>query len=191
MDDIDKEIAKLEHALAQLERGTYKEAAGPRGIDVLAVTKAGFRRRIAGLKQRQGSWVPSDRGGQVAEHTIMVVEDELLLRLDLANQIHSAGFEVIEAQSADEALKLLATDIDVDLILTDIRMPGQIDGLGLVSFVQRQDRRIKIVLLSAYIDADCDSPADASFAKPVRIQALLGKIRELLARNEQVNPPGP
>ena len=120
----------------------------------------------------------------------MVVEDELLLRLDLANQLHSAGFEVIEAQSADEALKLLATKIDVDLILTDIRMPGQIDGLGLVSFVQRQDRRIKIVILSAYVDADSESPGDASFAKPVRIQALLGKIRELLTRNEQVDLPG-
>ena len=110
----------------------------------------------------------------------MVVEDELLLRLDLANQLHSAGFEVIEAQSADEALKLLATKIDVDLILTDIRMPGQIDGLGLVSFVQRQDRRIKLVILSAYVDADGELPADASFAKPVRIGAILAKIRELL-----------
>ena len=134
--------------------------------------------------------MPSDSGEQHPEHTIMVVEDELLLRLDLANQLHSAGFEVIEAQSADEALKLLATKIDVDLILTDIRMPGQIDGLGLVSFVQRQDRRIKIVILSAYVDADSESPGDASFAKPVRIQALLGKIRELLTRNEQVDLPG-
>ena len=53
MDDLDKQIAELEHALAQLERSTYKETAGPRGIDVLAVTKAGYRRRIAGLKQRQ------------------------------------------------------------------------------------------------------------------------------------------
>ena len=116
----------------------------------------------------------------------MVVEDELLLRLDLANQLHSAGFEVIEVQSADEALNLLATNIDVDLILTDIRMPGQIDGLGLVSFVQRQDRRIKVVLLSAYIDADSESPADASFAKPVRIQALLRKIRQLLSQKKEV-----
>ena len=56
----------------------------------------------------------------------MVVEDELLLRLDLANQFHSAGFEVIESQRADDALKLLATKVDVDLILTDIRMPGQV-----------------------------------------------------------------
>ena len=63
-------------------------------------------------------------------------------------------------------------------------MPGQVDGLGLVSFVQRQDRRIKVILLSAYVDADSESPADASFAKPVRIEALLAKIRQLLTREK-------
>ncbi len=50
MEDMNKGIVRLEHELAQLERGT---TAGPGGIDVLAVTKAGFRRRIAGLKQLQ------------------------------------------------------------------------------------------------------------------------------------------
>ena len=74
--------------------------------------------------------MPSDGEERDQQYTIMIVEDELLLRLDLANQLHSAGFEVIGAQCADEALKLLATNVDVDLILTDIRMPGQIDGLG-------------------------------------------------------------
>jgi CheY-like chemotaxis protein len=91
--------------------------------------------------------VPSESGEQHSEHTIMIVEDELLLRLDLANQLHSAGFEIIEAQSGDEAVKILATNIDVDLILTDIRMPGQVDGLGLVSFVKRQERRIKVIFV--------------------------------------------
>ena len=119
----------------------------------------------------------------------MIVEDELLLRLDLANQLHSAGFEIIEAQSGDEAVKILATNIDVDLILTDIRMPGQVDGLGLVSFVKRQERRIKVILLSAYVEADSDSPADASFAKPVRIEALLAKVRQLLTRKNEVDVP--
>jgi CheY-like chemotaxis protein len=90
--------------------------------------------------------VPSE-SGEDPEHTIMIVEDELLLRLDLANQLHSAGFEIIEAQSGDEAVKILATNIDVDLILTDIRMPGQVDGLGLVSFVKRQERRIKVIFV--------------------------------------------
>ena len=132
--------------------------------------------------------VPSE-SGEDPEHTIMIVEDELLLRLDLANQLHSAGFEIIEAQSGDEAVKILATNIDVDLILTDIRMPGQVDGLGLVSFVKRQERRIKVILLSAYVEADSDSPADASFAKPVRIEALLAKIRQLLTRKNEVDVP--
>jgi CheY-like chemotaxis protein len=133
--------------------------------------------------------VPSESGEQHSEHTIMIVEDELLLRLDLANQLHSAGFEIIEAQSGDEAVKILATNIDVDLILTDIRMPGQVDGLGLVSFVKRQERRIKVILLSAYVEADSDSPADTSFAKPVRIEALLAKVRQLLTRKNEVDVP--
>ena len=132
--------------------------------------------------------VPSE-SGEDPEHTIMIVEDELLLRLDLANQLHSAGFEIIEAQSGDEAVKILATNIDVDLILTDIRMPGQVDGLGLVSFVKRQERRIKVILLSAYVEADSDLPADASFAKPVRIEALLAKVRQLLTRKNEVDVP--
>lgn len=132
--------------------------------------------------------VPSE-SGEDPEHTIMIVEDELLLRLDLANQLHSAGFEIIEVQSGDEAVKILATNIDVDLILTDIRMPGQVDGLGLVSFVKRQERRIKVILLSAYVEADSDSPADASFAKPVRIEALLAKVRQLLTRKNEVDVP--
>ena len=132
--------------------------------------------------------VPSE-SGEDPEHTIMIVEDELLLRLDLANQLHSAGFEIIEAQSGDEAVKILATNIEVDLILTDIRMPGQVDGLGLVSFVKRQERRIKVILLSAYVEADSDLPADASFAKPVRIEALLAKIRQLLTRKNEVDVP--
>ena len=132
--------------------------------------------------------VPSE-SGEDPEHTIMIVEDELLLRLYLANQLHSAGFEIIEVQSGDEAVKILATNIDVDLILTDIRMPGQVDGLGLVSFVKRQERRIKVILLSAYVEADSDSPADASFAKPVRIEVLLAKIRQLLTRKNEVDVP--
>ena len=132
--------------------------------------------------------VPSE-SGEDPEHTIMIVEDELLLRLDLANQLHSAGFEIIEVQSGDEAVKILATNIDVDLILTDIRMPGQVDGLGLVSFVKGQERRIKVILLSAYVEADSDSPADASFAKPVRIEVLLAKIRQLLTRKNEVDVP--
>jgi CheY-like chemotaxis protein len=58
-------------------------------------------------------------------------EDEVLLRLDLSKQLRKAGFNVIEADTGDEALRLLATESNVDIILTDIRMPGRTDGMDL------------------------------------------------------------
>ena len=53
MDDLQRELSALKHSLAQLERGDlYKQWAGPQNVDALANVKAGYRRRIAGLKQR-------------------------------------------------------------------------------------------------------------------------------------------
>jgi CheY-like chemotaxis protein len=115
-----------------------------------------------------------------AKHNILVIEDEVLLRLDLADQLRSEGFDVIEADSADEAIALLNLRGDVDLILTDIRMPGEIDGAGLARSVREQTQDIKIVILSAYIDTQQELPFDAAFKKPVRFGALLTKVRELL-----------
>ena len=116
--------------------------------------------------------------------TILVVEDEVLLRLDLAHQLRSAGFDVIEADSGDEALAILKVKSDVDLILTDIRMPGEIDGAELARSVRAQTQNVKIVMLSAYADTQQQLPVDAAFTKPVRIKALLTKVRQLL-------PPSP
>lgn len=112
--------------------------------------------------------------------TILVVEDEVLLRLDLAHQLRSAGFDVIEADSGDEALAILKVKSDVDLILTDIRMPGEIDGAELARSVRAQTQKVKIVILSAYADTQQQLPVDAAFTKPVRIEALLTKVRQLL-----------
>ena len=112
------------------------------------------------------------------------VEDEVLLRLDLAHQLRSAGFDVIEADSGDEALAILKVKSDVDLILTDIRMPGEIDGAELARSVRAQTQNVKIVILSAYADTQQQLPVDAAFTKPVRIEALLTKVRQLL-------PPSP
>jgi CheY-like chemotaxis protein len=113
-------------------------------------------------------------------HTILVVEDEMLLRLDLAHQLRSAGFDVIVAGSGDEAVSILKAKDDVDLILTDIRMPGEIDGAELSRSVRGQAQHIKVVVLSAYVDTQQQLPVDATFRKPIRIKALLAKLRELL-----------
>lgn len=63
----------------------------------------------------------------------MVVDDEVLIRLMADDMLHDAGFEVVEACSADEAVDLLAAGIAVDVLFTDVNMPGTIDGLGLTA----------------------------------------------------------
>ena len=69
--------------------------------------------------------------GPDAKKTVLVVEDEVLIRLYLSEEIRAAGFTVIEAASADEAFEVLKSRNDIDLVLTDIRMPGTMDGLQL------------------------------------------------------------
>ena len=78
----------------------------------------------------------------------------------------------------------------MDLILTDIRMPGEIDGAELARSVRGQIQNIKIVILSAYVDTQQRLPVDATLTKPVRIEALLAKVRELLPQVLNKRSPG-
>jgi len=67
---------------------------------------------------------------------ILIVEDEFLLRLDSPETIESAGFEVIQAANADEAIPILKARPDIHVVFTDIQMPGSLDGLKLARFVR-------------------------------------------------------
>jgi two-component system, response regulator PdtaR len=68
-------------------------------------------------------------------HLVLVVEDELFIRLDVADALQSEGLEVIALSNGDDALELIKSRPEVRAIFTDINMPGSIDGLGLVKFV--------------------------------------------------------
>jgi len=74
---------------------------------------------------------------------ILIVEDESLLRLDSAETIEHAGFEVIQAANADEAIAILSARLDIHVVFTDIQMPGSMDGLKLAHFVRNAGRRLK------------------------------------------------
>ena len=74
--------------------------------------------------------------GEADRATILVVEDELLIRLMIADALRAAGFSVIEAMNADEALAVLRAGVSIDLVMTDIRVPGPTDGLGLADTVR-------------------------------------------------------
>lgn len=81
--------------------------------------------------------------------SVLVVEDEALLRLDLATHLEQAGYRVIEAGSASEAIEILEQDRSIRVVFTDIRMPGDMDGLALAKAVRERWPPTIIVICSA------------------------------------------
>lgn len=84
---------------------------------------------------------------------ILIVEDEFLLRLDSAETIESAGFVVIQAANANEAIAILSARPDIHVVFTDIQMPGSMDGLKLARFFRDRWPPIKIVATSGHVTA--------------------------------------
>jgi CheY-like chemotaxis protein len=112
---------------------------------------------------------------------ILIVEDESLLRLDSAETIEHAGFEVIQAANADEAIAVLNARLDIHVVFTDIQMPGSMDGLKLAHFVRNRWPPIKIVATSGRVVAGADDlPAGSVFfPKPYRGAEVVATLREL------------
>ncbi len=69
--------------------------------------------------------------------TLLLVEDEVLIRLTVADYLRDCGYHVIEASNAQEALSVLTSDIDIDIVFSDVQMPGTIDGFGLARWGAR------------------------------------------------------
>jgi CheY-like chemotaxis protein len=112
---------------------------------------------------------------------VLVVEDEFLLRLDAVDMVAAAGFEVVEAGSADEAIDILETRRDINVVFTDIQMPGSMDGLKLARAVRGRWPPIKIVATSGQIDLrEADLPEGGRFLpKPYSQIEIAGVLREL------------
>lgn len=75
---------------------------------------------------------------------VLVVEDEFLLRMNAVEMIEDAGFEVVQAGNADEAIAILESRFDICVVFTDIQMPGSMDGLKLAAAVRGSWPPIKI-----------------------------------------------
>ena len=82
---------------------------------------------------------------------VLVVEDEMLLRMRTVDMVEDAGFTSIEAVDADEAVAILESRSDIALLFTDIQMPGSMDGLRLAHAVHERWPPIKIILVSGQL----------------------------------------
>lgn len=82
--------------------------------------------------------------------TVLVVEDETLLRMNIALSLEQEGFRVYEAENADQAIAVLEAHAEIGLMFTDIDMPGSMDGLKLATAVRNRWPPIKIIVTSGH-----------------------------------------
>ena len=113
---------------------------------------------------------------------VLVVEDEFLLRMDAADMIAGAGFEVVEASNADQAIEILEARRDISVVFTDIQIPGSMDGLKLARAVRGRWPPIKIVATSGHVNVkETDLPDGGRFLpKPYSPHEITGVLRELI-----------
>jgi CheY-like chemotaxis protein len=119
---------------------------------------------------------------------VLVVEDDYLLRLDAADMIKAADFEVIEAANADEAIAILESRNDIAVVFTDVQMPGSMDGLRLARAVRGRWPPIKIITTSGQrIVEELDLPEGGRFLpKPYNPTQVSGVLRELTQNTNQL-----
>jgi CheY-like chemotaxis protein len=114
---------------------------------------------------------------------VLLVEDELLVRMAAAEDLQDAGFHVLEAANADLALAVLEVcSHDVQVLFTDIDMPGSMNGLDLAESVQRRWPHISLLISSAYHKPLPEQiPDDGRFVpKPYSSEDVVRCIRELV-----------
>lgn len=119
----------------------------------------------------------------ITNRSILIVEDEALIRFDLVDYFEDAGFKVFEAENADEAITVLDRNSCVRVVLTDIQMPGSMDGLRLAHHVRdRFPPTILFIVSGAIVPDRSDLPAGSCFlAKPFNPRVVVRKVEGLSA----------
>lgn len=121
-----------------------------------------------------------ETGTELRSRTVLLVEDEVLVRLAAADTLRSAGYTVLEAASAEEAKELLATFADIAVIFSDIQIQGHVDGEELARFVRETYPALGILLTSGTADRPAGGEAIAFVAKPYALEDVVKRIEALL-----------
>lgn len=107
----------------------------------------------------------------------LVVEDDALVRFDLAQTLEAEGYKTFEAADALEAIAVLETNSEIRVFFTDIQMPGTMDGLQLSHYVRQRWPPTIIVVSSGRCSPSKDAmPAGAFFVGKPYAPQLLGKV---------------
>jgi|HubBroStandDraft_6_1064221.scaffolds.fasta_scaffold812881_2 CheY-like chemotaxis protein len=116
-----------------------------------------------------------------ARPTVLVVEDEVLIRLLLAEALRDAGCRVVEAACAAEALSVLDASA-LDILITDVKMPGEVDGLELAARVRQARPGLKVIVTSGHAGPNpAQAVADAFLPKPFALEDVVRRVEILFA----------
>ncbi|WP_447952770.1 response regulator [Sphingopyxis chilensis] len=124
----------------------------------------------------------------MSRQTILVVEDEFLIRFMLADSLRELGYQVLEAGDGDEGFDILLSGQVVDLIVTDVRMPGAVDGMELTRRSKSLVPARPVIVCSADLFKSQSYPADEFLAKPYTFEALAALITRMIGDPWQTTP---
>ena len=117
--------------------------------------------------------------------TVLVVEDEVLIRLMIADALRAQGIAVIEASNGDEAMHVLQSALPVQLLLTDIHMASEFDGLALAHAARAARPGLKLIVASSHeANDEVTNLADAFFSKPYELSAIVNRVKSLLKEGQ-------
>lgn len=111
---------------------------------------------------------------------VLIVEDEFLIRMDAVDMVRGAGFDVVEAENADEAIFILVDRRDITVVFTDIQMPGSMDGLKLAAAIRGRWPPIRIVATSGLLNIGKEDlpPGSRFLPKPYSALEIAVALRE-------------
>jgi CheY-like chemotaxis protein len=127
-----------------------------------------------------------DETHPAGQPVVLLVEDEVLIRLATADHLRLCGFKVVEAGTAAEAQDLVLAGLMVDVVFSDITTPGPIDGIGLCRWLESAGVKVPVILASGVPRALDDARqscfnVQAIAPKPYDQDEIVTQIRAILA----------
>lgn len=123
---------------------------------------------------------------------VLVVEDSALIRMGAIDLVLSAGYEAIEACDADEAIRVLESRDDIDLVFTDVQMPGTMDGVKLSHYIRKRWPPVKLIVVSgaAILEQSSLPSGGRFFQKPYDSNVITDTMARLLSSESPIAHAG-
>ena len=119
---------------------------------------------------------------------VLVVEDSTIIRMGAVDLVLSAGYEALEASDADEAIRILESRSDIDLVFTDVQMPGTMDGIKLSHYIRDRWPPVKLIVASGKAILEESSLPEGSrfFSKPYSDHAITDAMVRMISSDSRL-----